>query len=193
MRRTDIQYQTRPHQNSWWVEIETALHGLQGSGQHRYAGEHDFGSFHGEARLFQSALDVVWSEAHSIRVIKHTSEEIPGGKGRPLASVVDHEIVHKDQTAWRKGIKCSASQDSIVISSDCTPNIGHENNIVTFWPIRCDGVSGQMRNTVGQSGLLRILPRRLDCLREIENGCLEQRVCPTEGKCVSPATSAYVE
>src|SRR6201997_1354456 len=50
-----------------------------------------------------------------------------------------------------------------------------------------------MRNTVGQSRLLNILPRRLFRLREIENGRLELRVCCAEGQSVSPAASAHVE
>ena len=74
----------------------TALHGLESSGQHCYAGEHDFGSLHLEARLFQGTLDVIWRKTHCIWVVQHASEEIPGGKGRVLTSVVDHEIVHED-------------------------------------------------------------------------------------------------
>ncbi len=106
------------------------LHGLESSGQHCYAGEHDIGFFHLEARLFQGALNVVRRETHCIRVVQHASEEIPGGKGRVLTSVVDHEIVHKDQAIRRKCIKGTTGKDSDVVFSDRAPNIGHENYIV---------------------------------------------------------------
>jgi len=144
-------------------------------------------------RLFQGSLDAIWRKTDCIRVVQHASEQIPGGKGRLLASVVDHEIMHKDHAIWRQRIKGATGKDRDVVFSDRAPNIGHENNIVAFGPICRDGVSGQMRNTIGQSGLPRVLPRRLDCLREIENGSLEQRVYRAEGKRVSPAASANVE
>src|SRR6516164_2165205 len=171
----------------------SALNRLESSGQHRYAGEHDFGSLYPEARLFQGGLYVIWRKTDRIRIVQHASEQVPGGKGRLLASVVDHEIMHKDQAVRRKRIERAACKDGNVVFADSAPHIGHENNIVTFGPIRCDGVSGQMPNTVGQSGLPRILPGRLDCLRKIENGCPEQRVCRAKGKSVSPAASANVE
>jgi hypothetical protein len=68
------------------VEIETASRGLKGSGQHCYAGKHDFGSFHLEARTFEGALGVFRRQAHGTRVVQHASKKIPGGKGRLLGA-----------------------------------------------------------------------------------------------------------
>ena len=50
-----------------------------------------------------------------------------------------------------------------------------------------------MPNTISQSGLLRILLCSLDCLREIEDGCLEPWIRRTEGERGSPAASAHVK
>lgn len=116
--------------------IKTASYGLMGPGQHCNVRKHNFRSFHLETHPFQGALDVFWRQAYGLRFVQHASEEIPGGEGRLLARVVDHEIVNKHQAAWRKCIKRAAGKDSDIVSPDRAPYIGHENNIVPLWQIR---------------------------------------------------------
>jgi hypothetical protein len=137
--------------NSKWDAVLTALFGFQRFGQHSYAGQHDSGSFHPEARAFQRALNVVGCKTHCIRIVQYASEEIPRGEGGLLACIVDHEIVHKDQTTRRQRIKRAAGKDGDIVCSNRAPHIGHQDNVVTFWPIDRDCVSSQVSNAIRQS------------------------------------------
>ena len=76
----------------------TALRGLQRFGQHGYASQHDFGSFHFEACAFQRALNVVGCKTHCIRIAHpssiaaHQFQSAVGGRRHeePFREVLAH-------------------------------------------------------------------------------------------------------
>ena len=73
--------------------------------------EVSFRPIHVEPSLAENTLHISWRKAHGVGIVEDATEEIPGRKRRPLAGVVDHEIMNKDESAHREHIRGASGQN----------------------------------------------------------------------------------
>ena len=66
--------------------------------------------------MLERLLDDGRREAHRRRIVEDAPEQIPRGECGLPARVIDHEVVHKDQSARRKRIECAAGQNGNIVA-----------------------------------------------------------------------------